>query len=111
MGRRAYEITQQRIRDNNILSEHLPRWRLRFAIALGAFPVLWVLPRCRECRKPWPCRHLTACLRRRHGWTGSIVGHVKNLSTKRRRARAAKRSPTAVSHREKPRRRPGYAVG
>ena len=80
---------------------HLPKWRVRFAIAVRLFPILWVLPRCSApgCGKHWPCRPLLKYLRDTHGWTGSIAPHVKALSTKRRRIRAAARNPTAISHR------------
>ncbi|MGH8882139.1 MAG: hypothetical protein ACRD0P_33130, partial [Stackebrandtia sp.] len=87
--------------------EHLPKWRLRFAIAVSIFPIIWVLPRCaaEDCGTHWPCKPLLAYLRARHGWTGSIAPHVKSLSTKRRRRRAAARNPTAITHRARPRRR------
>ena len=99
LGRRTFEYTRRREAAEAVPRLHLPRWRLRFALAVGLFPILWVLPKCRECGKPWPCHPILAHLRRRHGWSGSIHHHVKALSTKRRRARAAARNPTAISHR------------
>ena len=87
--------------EREIPNVHLPTWRLRFAIAVRLFPILWVLPKCSApgCQKHWPCKPLLRHLRNRHGWTGSIAHHVKALSTKRRRAKASARNPTAISHR------------
>lgn len=79
---------------------HLPVWRLRFAIALRFLPVLWAFPKCQaeECRH-WPCKPLLRYLRNTYGWSFSIDEQLKALSTKRRRARASRRNPGAVSHR------------
>jgi hypothetical protein len=105
LGRRAIEFGRQREAAQRIPLEHLPKWRLRFVIALGFLPVLWVLPRCRVSGcKHWPCAPLLKHLRAQHGWNGGVQDRVKALSTKRNRRRAAARNPTAVSHRA--RRRP-----
>jgi hypothetical protein len=84
---------------------HLPKRRLRAVIALGLFPILWVLPRCGECGQPWPCTPLTDHFRHTLGWAGDLSAKYKAMSTRRRRAKAAKRNPTAISHRARPRRR------
>jgi hypothetical protein len=106
LNQRTLAYTRAREAAEAIPREHLPIRRLRFVIALGLLPMLWVLPRCRhtDCRKAWPCPPLLRQLRRVHGWTADIDIPVKALSSKRNRARAARRNPTAVSHRAVPER-------
>jgi hypothetical protein len=100
-GIAATEYGRAREQREAIPKQHLPQWRLRFAIALGMFPLLWILPRCRhkDCRKRWPCPPLLLHLRHTHGWTADLDPLLQRLSTKKRRAEAARRNPTAVSHR------------
>jgi hypothetical protein len=106
LGRQATALARQREAAEQIPKQHLPKWRLRFVIALGFLPALWVLPRCRAAGcKHWPCGPLLRQLRAERGWTGSVEPRVRALSTKRRRAKAAARNPTAVSHRARPARR------
>ncbi|GAA4914523.1 hypothetical protein LX16_5192 [Stackebrandtia albiflava] len=101
LARRAARIRAEREAAARIPREHLPVRRLRFVIALGLFPILWFLPRCghSRCGEPWPCNPLIAHLRRVHGWHGGIQHHVHALATRRRRRRATRRNPGAVTHR------------
>ena len=83
----------------NVPNTHLPKWRPRFVLVAGFLPILWMLPKCRECGQSWPCSPLTGHFRHILGWTVDLSVKYKAMSTKRRRERAARRNETAISHR------------
>lgn len=100
LAERARRYRQEREAAQAIPRIHLPVWRWRVAVIAGILPIMWALPRCRTtgCTH-WPCKPLLDHLHQTHGWGPKVDQILKSLSTKRRRARAARRNPTAVSHR------------
>lgn len=100
LAERARAYRRKREAAQAIPSIHLPVWRWRVAVLAAFLPILSPLPRCRAAGcNHWPCKPLLEYLHKVHGWGPKADEILTSLATKRRRAKAARRSPTAVSHR------------